>query len=144
MMIVMVRHEHAQINEAHRRPQTWMNRRSGENRAVGSHKESHELAPEGPELGEEIHQPAGVVIRLVRATIREIRRRELRLTSEDLLRTAQPQRLQVNEMPDVLLHRPAAVVSSGEHGRRKCLRTLLEPCRRTAQPFKQAGKAADR
>jgi hypothetical protein len=84
---------------------------AGKDRLICSSQEVHEPATRGTEGGQEIGEVAGVVVGLVGPTVRQVGRSELGIAREELLGAAQPQRLQVEKVPRVLLRRPVVIVT---------------------------------
>lgn len=135
----MLRDKVEMINGAHLRIETRMPKRSGsgtEVKPVGVYEQpntrsakSHEYFVEG----------ALVVTRLVRASIRKIRPRQL-LRVEEIIEPGEPERLKVKQMPSVLLRRPLAVRLSSEIQRITTVEEFLETDRRSTQPRFQVRK----
>jgi hypothetical protein len=121
-----------------------MDRGARKDRGIGRAKELYEFPAVCSKLRQKIRQPTSVVVCLVRASVGQIGRCQLRLTREDLLGAAQPERLEIHEVTDILLRRPAALVNADEAFRGQLAGSFLQSCRTPAQPLEQAGEARHR
>jgi hypothetical protein len=79
MMVIMVRHEHRQIDQAHRGAESRMHRGTRKDRGIGRAKELYEFPAACSKLRQNIRELTSVVVRLVRASVGQIRQCELGL-----------------------------------------------------------------
>jgi hypothetical protein len=141
MMIIVFGHEQSEVNQPHRRAKPRMESGTRKDRIIRSSQELHELGPCGAKGRKEIRQLASVVVRLVSPTIRQVGRHKLGIAYKELLCAAQPERLEIEEVPDIFLHGPALIVAPGKNVFGQEASALLDPCRRTSEPFDETRKA---
>jgi hypothetical protein len=104
----------------------------------------HELGTRTAKGREEIGETASVVVSLVCPTVRQVGRKELGISCEELLRAVQPKRLQIEEVPCVLLGRPMVIVPLRQNILTQRAGALFESCGRASEPFEKARKAIQR
>lgn len=79
-------------------------------------------------------------MRFICAPICQISDGKLTFPCQELLCTAEPQGLQIAEMPDILLDRPRVLEAGGKDGGRKRTNTFLQARRAAAQSFQHIGE----
>src|SRR5580704_3161802 len=109
MMIIVFGHEQSEVNQPHRRAKPRMESGTRKDQIIRSSQELHELGPCCAKGRKEIRQSVSIVVRLVSPTIRQVGRNELGIAYKELICAAHPERLQIEEVPDIFLHRPVLI-----------------------------------
>jgi len=92
----------------------------------------------------EVPGGAPVELRLAHAPGLEAGRRQLRPTRLEVVQARRPQALDLQQVPDVLEHRPRGAVARRQRLRRDPPQPVLDPGRRAAQPLQHVGEHLDR
>jgi hypothetical protein len=103
-MIVMLGDKDGQVDQPHGGPQARMERGALEHCRIHGQKKRDELASEIAKLREEIVQATRIVIGFVRTTVGQVSGFQFDCTVNDLSCPAMPQRFEVDEVADILLH----------------------------------------
>jgi hypothetical protein len=84
------------------------------------------------------------VVRFIRAPIGQIRDCKLTLPRQQLFRAADPQRLEITEVPHIFLDRPRVLETDGARGRRERADPLFQARRASTESLQNIGKEWER
>jgi hypothetical protein len=134
-MIVVLRGEEGQIKQPHVDLEAWMARRPEPVGLIGPLKLCDQVGPSQLESGEQISQRAPVVTGLVGLAILQVGRLEREAAHGDVLDAGLPQRLEIPQMADVLLYRPAILYSRDQASRGEAPKPMFKARGSPSEPL---------
>jgi hypothetical protein len=140
VMVVVLGHEEAEIDDGHGLAQPRMQRRASELGRAHPRELLHDAAADGAEVREDVGDRTIVVSGVMGLAILEIGWVQLGSARVVIIEPLVPQRFEIEEMAGIFLDRPLALVLSRQHFWRQSADGAGEACGRTSQAFEKFGR----